>query len=386
MKKVVVILCAFLIVCSTFTGCVGVESLELKNRLIIQGIGIDEKDGELSVSVQVLNTDTSSNPNSGNSPSDIVKLYTVTGPSVSEAIDKLTKMTGKDPLLSQNRIVVFGKSLSEKGLSPYLDDFIRSAENRETVLMAIADEKAEDIIYADLGEGVIPAREVEHILSSSNLNYNIINTKVYEFINKISDETACATAPVVCCKEDDEKDVISICSTAVFNEDKLVDEVDKDIASGLAWVNNKVEKGKFSVTINNNTNVTLGISKSKTKIKATVRDSKPYFIINVKCQLDCSEINDSIFNKKTYADIDSIGEAAQKQIKDYIENSINECIIKKQSDVFGFGTRLMRHEPKYFKSEITDWQATLPNISYEVSVQVKIKNIGGSAAALYGKQ
>ena len=59
-----------------FGGCNSHNSkLELKNRLIVQGIGIDKADGQLSVSVQAINTDVSCNSAASGAPDEVVNSY-----------------------------------------------------------------------------------------------------------------------------------------------------------------------------------------------------------------------------------------------------------------------------------------------------------------------
>ena len=98
-----------------FSGCQNSEN-ELKNRLIVQAIGIDaQKDGTVLVTLQTLNTEMAGNPNSGASLGDVVTSFQVTGKTVADAISNAATMIGKKPLLSQNRLVVFGRDTAERG-------------------------------------------------------------------------------------------------------------------------------------------------------------------------------------------------------------------------------------------------------------------------------
>lgn len=376
---------ALLAVLLLFGGCNTQSSkLELKNRLIVQGIGIDRRDGRLSVSVQALNTDVSSNSASSGAPDEVVKYYNVSGRSVSEAISKLSDITGSDPLISQNRIVVFGREFAQEGISDYLDDFVRTTQNRITVYVAVADGKAEDVIFARLGENIIPARRAEQIISSSSFNANVVSTRVFELINAFSDETASAALPVLKCVKDGENDILEISATAIFKDGRLICEKDSEIATGILWANGKIGKGEISFDGANGVNVTADIIKSDTAVKAEIKDGKPCFNINISCSLDLSEVNKSVFKIMELEDINEIGEYAERAIEKYVENSINECIMNESADVFGFGRRLKRTCPRYFKSNVADWSEMMKNCEYNTQVNVKIERVGGSVARLYG--
>ena len=367
-----------------FGGCNTQNSkLELKNRLIVQGIGIDKSDGMLSVSVQALNTDVSSNSASSGAPEEVVKCYSVSGRSVSEAISKLSDITGSDPLISQNRIVVFGHEFAEDGIADYLDDFVRTTENRITVYVAVADGKADDIIFSSLGENIIPARRAEQIIRSSDFNANVVSTRAFELINAFSDGTASATLPVLKCVKDGENDVLEVSATALFKDEKLICEKDDEIATGILWANDRIGKGEISFEGANGVNITANIIKSGTKIKTEIRDGKPCFDIKIKCSLDLSEVNKSVFEIMEIDDINEVGEYAERAIENYVENSINECIMKESADVFGFGRRLKRTCPSFYKSNVSDWSEMMKNCEYNTQVDVKIERVGGSVARLY---
>ena len=367
-----------------FGGCSSHNStLELKNRLIVQGIGIDKADGQLSVSVQALNTDVSSNSAASSAPDEVVKYYCVKGKSVSEAIGKLSDITGSDPLISQNRIVVFGREFAQEGIEDYLDDFVRTTQNRTTVCVAVADGKAEDIIFARLGENIVPARRAEQIIRSTDFNANVVSTRVFELLNTFSDGTASAALPVLKCTKGDKTDTIEITSTAIFKDERLIDETEDEIATGILWANDRIGNGEITFDDENGVTITAKVIKSKTKIKTKIKDGKPCFDIKIKCSLDISEVNKNVFQVMELSEISDIGSCAEQTIKNYVENSINECIMNESADVFGFGRRLKRTCPRYYKANVDDWSEVMKACEYNAQVDVKIERVGGSVARLY---
>lgn len=379
------LLCFAIVVLTVFLGgCkTNNSSSELKNRIIVQGIGIDKKDGELSVSVQALNTDVSSNSASSGAPEEVVKYYLLTGSSISEAINSLSDITGKDPLISQNRIVVFGRSFLEDGITDYLDDFVRTTENRITVYVAAADDKAQDIIFASLGENIIPARRAEKIISSSDFNSNVVNTRVYELINAFSSETDSAVLPVLKCEKNGEYDVIEVSSIAIVNRGKLVGEKETEIATGILWVNGRMSRGEIGFECRDGMTVTAKIIKNKTDVSVNMENGIPCFNIKINCSLDLNEINKNVFDIMDLNDIEEIGEYARKSITQCVQNSIDECINKDSSDVFGFGRRLKRTYPDYFRDNVSSWEESMKKARYNTQVNVKIERVGGSVAKIY---
>lgn len=387
MKKLITAVC-LLLVLSLLCSCAGTgetKSNELKNRLIILALGLDKaEDGKILVSVQALNTDVTSNASSQSTPESMVKYYSQKGKSISEAVSKLSDLTGKNPLLSQNRIVIFGWELANDGISDYLDDFIRNTENRSSVLVAVSQEKAQKIVYADVGENIIPARMAEQIIESSAEQGYCLNTRVYDLINAITDEKSCLAVPVIRLKESDENSSkMYVDSIGIFKSDKLNSVKKTDVAKGVLFACNRIQNGTVEVEYNDS-NVALSILKSTTRTKTEIADGKPKFTIKIDVSMSISEINGNILKKKTEKDFKMIEQLASKKIKEYVENSINECIIKESSDIFGFGKRLMRTQPKYYKNNITNWLEEMGASEYSVEVSVRLKGVGDSAAVLHG--
>lgn len=387
MKKIIssavllMMLSALLCSCNRITD---INSSEIKNRLIILALGIDKADnGEILVSVQTLNTDVSSSTAGQSASENMVKCYSQRAKSVSQAISKLADLTGKNPLLSQNRIVLLGWELANEGISDYLDDFVRNTENRSSVLVAITQEKAEDVINAELGKNVIPARLAEQIIESSAQMSYTINTRVYDVLNGISDDKSCIAVPLIrLVKEKDENKIVAD-KTGIFKDDKLSSVKNSEITRGIIFACDDVKKGNVSFEYNNS-NITLSILKSDTKTTVDIQNGVPHFKIKINASLSISEINSSISKRINDNDLKNIKYEAEKKIEKCVENSVNECIIKESTDVFGFGKRLMRNKAEYYKKNIEDWHKDMKKSSFSVEADVKIKGVGDSAAVLHG--
>ncbi|EKC76285.1 germination protein, Ger(x)C family, partial [human gut metagenome] len=111
-----------------------------------------------------------SNPNNGGTPDDIVKNMTIDSQNISSAIQSISKTLGKLPMMSQNRVIIFGNEAAKAGVGKALDYFVRNSDNRATVYAAVAEDTAGQILRAEMGQRVIPAKELSNVLSSSKYN------------------------------------------------------------------------------------------------------------------------------------------------------------------------------------------------------------------------
>ena len=356
-----------------FTSCGAINRAELKNRLIIQGIGLDLADGnKLQISVQTLNTDVSTHASSNSEPETLVKLYSISANTLSEAVKKFSELTGKNPVLSQNRIVVFGSELAKRGVGQYLDDFFRNDENRFSVLTLVSSTTAKDIIDAKLGENVIPARLLEKIILTADENFEITKTSVLQLQNSILNGKSACVIPVAEVAKSEKDDKINIKGSVCFLNGKMQMQADENITAGINIVNGSVKKAFFGTDLNNG-KVSFEILGCKTKIKTESINGKIRFDIKIKGSLAVDEYDGEADKKTKSEDVEKMTDAAEEYIKALAVNSIDECLIKNGIDVFGFSERLER------KSETASLDL-LRQADYNISVEFKIKRMGDSIA------
>ena len=368
----------FLIIIFLFnlTACGSENSAELKNRLIIQGIGLDlTKDGKLELSVQTLNTDVATHASSNSEPKMLVKLYCVTADTLSEAVKKLSELTGKNPVLSQNRIVIFGRKLAESGVGKYLDDFFRNDENRFSVLTCVCDGKAKELINAYLGENVIPARLVEKILLTADENFYITNLSILQLNNSVLNKTACAI-PIAEISKEGETDSLNIIGCACFVGGKMQAVFDENTAAGINILNGKIKKAFFGVNLNDGTNVSFEILKCRTSVSTKSIDGKLSFDIKIKAMLSVDEIDSAFQNNES---VEKLCQAAEDYIKALTENSIDKCIVKNKIDVFGLSRYAKRKMPELTDKNKTEAIELLRQADYNISAVFKIKRMGDSS-------
>ncbi|MGN0520551.1 MAG: Ger(x)C family spore germination protein [Candidatus Fimenecus sp.] len=383
MRKLIKVLVPIFLFCTLFSGC-DFSTEELKNRLIVQAIGIDRKeDGGVRVTLQTLNTEMTGNPNSGANPGDIVNSLTVEGATIAEAISNASETVGKMPLLSQNRLIVFGRETAENGLHGYLDYFVRNVQNRATVLVAISDTTAEELVSAKMGESVLAADSIEDILQAESFNANILSRELYNLINKLDSDTADAVLPVLRVSAEEEKSKIQMLSVGVFNKDCMRYELKDENIMALMLLSDEVQSGVFSVRNDVFASETvLRIKKCSTHIKPTVENGKVFFRVQVKLHLDVIENKTETPFTVDEAYITETQKQAEIYITDLLNQNLSYCFSEMQSDPFCFGMRFLRLHARFYKANITDWKAVLPSVQYQVETKAEISRVGNGVENL----
>lgn len=380
MKKLTVVATALILIL-TLTGCTKSSSLEIQKRLIIQGLGFDKTDnGNILLSVQALNTENAAGTSGESAPDSLVKNYTVEGITVADCTEKLKALTGKNPLLSQNRIVVFSEKLAREGIAELIDSFMRNNENRFSVLTAVCTCSAEELICADLGENVVPARLLEQSIKRSGL-YSL-STSVFDILNCLADGNKCAVLPVLSLSGNGKSMLPEISFAAVFKGDRLKSIKGADTLVGINYLSNSAETGKLSFTLPDGRAVSLEILNSRTKTSVGIYEGKPKFEIDIKTSLTLTEIRENPDGKQSLDDIEYIGRQAQNEIKKLVQNAVNECIIKDGADICGLSRRLWRTCPEYYRQHGEDAEALLGIGEYEIRINVDLLRAGDMAVTL----
>ncbi len=381
MKKVLKLLLPIFLLSVLLCGC-NYEAQELKNRLIVQAVGIDAgENGGVRVTLQTLNTEMAGNPNSGANLGDIINSLTVEGETVSEAISSVAKTVGKLPLLSQNRVIIFGRETAQKGLFDHLDYFVRNADNRATVLVAVSDTTAEEVVGTKMGESVLTANSIEDILNAMQFNTTIVNQPLYKLINKLECESSDAYLPVLQTESGagEGEGKIRFRSVAVFDEDRLSYELEDDAVTALLLLSDEVESGYFLVQNQNfSAQTVLKIRNCSVKVKPQEKDGGIQFRVKVKMEVDIAEIK----TEKPFPISDEYVEETQtlsaRYISDLLKAETADCFMQHNSDPYCLGRRFKRKYPEVYKT-IPDWKNTLPNIQLETETDIKINRVGNGA-------
>ena len=107
------ILLSVMLILLLFTGCT--ERNDLSDLSIVEGMGIDYNDDEVTVTVQTLNL--AKEGSGAEALSGNVTMNTSgKGSNISDAIENVTESLSKKLFFGQNRIIVFGMGMAENYL------------------------------------------------------------------------------------------------------------------------------------------------------------------------------------------------------------------------------------------------------------------------------
>lgn len=387
-KKLRIILIAiFLLV--LLTGCW--NRREVTELAIAVALGIDiNDDGEYIASAQILNPKENASAISGGAGYDTpVTTFTAKGRMLMEALRKLTKITPRKVYLAHLRIVVIGEKVGREGIYDALDLLSREPELRTDFYLVIAKEvKAEDILKVLTSLEKIPANKLFYTIEDAAASDSAVEkVNLNDLIDEIVDTGIQPTLTGVTIRGGPKsgltkanveslspKALLAFSGLAVFRENKLVGWLNEQESKGLNYIKGNVESTVIVTEVDEG-KVAVELVKTKTNIKPVIKNGMPRMEVNISGEANVGEVDTKLdlLNEGTFSEIT---EQINKEIKEVVQKAIRKVQEDYKSDVFGFGERIHKTEPKEWDRLEENWGELFPEVSVTVNSNIKLRRIG----------
>lgn len=372
MRKAVIAL-----VCVLCIGAVANRSAfkeDIRNRSVVQGIGIDlNDDGTYTVTLETINTENYSNAEKSASP--VMNVRTVSGKTVNSAIKSAYDIDGKMPVMSQNRVIVIGKELAEKGVMPALDYFIRDAENYPSVLISAAEMKAADFFKKATSETTVVSRDIENIILTSDEDISVSSITLCELVNRYKSAGSSFYMPIVSTVKEGDKEEVAVKSTGIFKDGKLVCSLNEDETASLNFLCNKVKKGAVDFSCEDEA-AAISLIKSSTVRRVNYDSENPTFFTKIKIEADIAEVEGGTTRNLSKDEVEKLGKSAEEKIKGNIESLCRKLYSQNKADAAGLSRLIYIHYPERFRQNEKNLSEIMAKSQYSVEVEVSIRRIG----------
>lgn len=376
MKRALIIIVVCILVVFTFNN----EELykkDIRNRLVIQGIGIDiEDDNSYSVTLQAIDTNSTEAASAEGASQPPLQIYKVSGDSIYTAIKTVVESEGKTPLYSQNRIIILGKSITEKNMDNVIDFFVRDVENSSSVYVAAAEKTAAEILETKSGEEYVSARNLKNSIDSHKYDARIFATSLYELISRYNSDIKDFALPLLSVKEENGEKDVEISGTALFNNKAYREVISKDDTLYLNLLCNKVCNTGLVYSTEDNTRISLDVVKSKTKRTLNVENGILTFKIKVTMNADISEISGGVATTMDNADIEEFSKHGEEYIEKQIKEVISTMYDRYDSDAAGLVRLVYICEQDYYKKNKKDLDSVMKSSIYEIECDLNIRRVG----------
>lgn len=379
MKKIK--LAAVLLLCFAsvflFSSCEK-PGTELSELMIMQGIGIDFEKDIYTVTVEILNNEQSGSPGGDGTSEEKTKIYYAKGETVSEALRKLTEKSGNEPLFAHNRVIVLGEKTITRDLRDIIDFFERDYDSRVSQLICIAkNSSAEEIIRAELLKDGVKCEILENMLEEGYKNSIIPRVRIIDAVNHLKDSTSGVCIPAVSVQKNGGNENYYLDGCGVFGADgKFLKYIDSNVAEGLTFLNDTVQKGYLTAKLSKKGKATVLINKGKTRFEITEEDGVLKYNMNIKLSCDLDEIEGQENFQNDTEILNAIKTGINESVCKKVENTFISLQNTPSSDVIRFGKRLRLDNLKLYNTLCDDWNNVFPEIKLTVTVETTIRRIG----------
>lgn len=359
-KKLLIIF--FPLIFLLLTACS--EQQQIHQKLIVQGIAIDYVENKYALTVQALDFQ---NPAGEEEPN--VKTLKISGNSLVEALESISKQTNLEPVYSQNLVVIIGEEIAKMGIDRFMDFFVRHYETRPKVKVCVTKGSASEIFKCKSDGKPIKSKNI-HDLIPENLNSDILHfvanlkSNILDSYAAWLDVDSSADEPEVCLK-----------GVALFKKDVLKDYLYGDEAMGFMLLKGVSDFGACSVSVDSSQDVTCSINEIHPSIESDFSTEFPNFTVNLQ-----GSISVFAFDKKFDAYFDeNIKILIRKRFSEKLTNMCTQCIskcISMGADFFDWGRILKNCNPHEFRRIENSWNEYIQKCKYKICPEINVTITG----------
>lgn len=375
LKKLSALLLAGIILFS-LCSCSSPAVHQLKDEVLVQGVGVDYKDNEFEVTLQVLDI-SKAGVSASESKGNLTTTYSSKGDTVASAITNGQKVLDRDTFLAQNKLIVLGEEVAKKYLDQVLDFFVRSKTCRPDVQVAVTTDTAKEIMESKCKDAEIPAQKIQNTIINGEFNGKSVNHMIMDVVNDMKNPVTGYYLPVVKLFEEGEN--VTVSGVAVFNPENEPGYLDDEATSGLLWAKNKMKNATLVIDTDNFGKVTLRVVISRSRVKLSVKDNRIQYQLKIKCFCNISEMEQGINKTMTQEDLNQIQERTAALIQSQVKSALDKSLKEYQCDAFDIGRRLSQQEYGFYKKIKDNYTEQLPFVQYEILPNVKVKRLDNEA-------
>ena len=360
--------------CLLFSGCIKIVNLQ--DRAIVQGVGVDYEDGQYLVTMQIFSSDGSGGQTIIDSSKQNAKVITCRGKTISEAVEDTSISQGKDFFLGHNRLVILGESARKLPLSESLSYFINTMDSRADVNVLLAEKSASEVLNADINQGILPALTIEKTIQNADDSGKISEVLLIDILRSLATEHQSALVPVIAVADDEAENkklkTIELTGMAVFSDGIYQGTLSESETRGMMFLRDEIEKTVYSVFNEDFREISVELYHSNTKIIPDIKGDDLRFTVKISAD---GMVQEKVLEPgKTFDEqsVERVEDVIQEKIRTECEDAFRKAVLEYKSDVFYLGDMVWRDQPELWKRLQDEWKENAGKIrlSYEIKVDI----------------
>ena len=362
MKRFLAItLCLFI----PFTLCGCWNRREIGNLSIVMGFAVDtaekEKD-KIEITSQIANTKGASSEENG--PNVHFKNITIEGDYVFPSIRASVSKAGSKLYMAHNFVVIFGQEAAEQGILQYMDFFMRDHEMRLSTNLLVARGRGADILNVSAGFQKIPALHIKNLIDSQEQLSSGFTVTAMDFCNRVYSKKSAPLIPIIEIDDSGEEEQLRMSGTAIFDENKMIGEMDNYETRGVLWATGGVSQGVVVTSPAENEFIGMDVLHSSGGTKTEIDENGK---VTMVIQANVTGTFDSERGYEDYTTeegLKTMTSAFSREVESEIRSALEKSKELK-SDVFGFSEILFKSDPQL-------WEKMQNEDFYDLPVRIEV--------------
>lgn len=367
LKSFKLIACIVMIT-AMLSGCV--NTVHLKDLMIVEGMGVEMQDDNVNIIIQTLKLGAAA----GSETPQGNRTYNTegNGNTIVDAVSGLSKSVSKKLFFGQNKLIVFSRDIAENDFEEKLDYFLRSSDSRIDVAVCLSDNSAKQIIESKENDAGVPSENIVYLLKNGEEAGLSAYVTMGDLMNMASDKTSDVYLAVLEKKED--QDNVQTKGLGLFNKQKLAYVTNDDETMGFLLIADKVKTCSIEFEDEELGKVSVKIFNPKAEKEVYVSDGNIIFSVNLRSQLMIDEVEKGMI---TSLDDDKLKRICSKADEELERLCINAFFVCRDngSDSLRVGEYLARDCPKVYENVSDEWDVYFKNVGLSVNADTSLKKI-----------
>ncbi len=350
------------------------SNVNLLDRAIVVGMGIDYEDDEISLSAQVLIPKNSSSASQGN---DFV-VYSSRGKTVQEAVENLSYTVGLKASFAHTNVIILGDRFLKSGRTDVLEFLVTSDMVTDNTLLVASAGDAKEILAVQMPINEVASYHLTEILQSNRKEAGQNTASLKSYFENIYKVGHTASLPLVFLREGEfgllgqessgeKPKLLDVSHVVVTNKEGYLIRLGRRQSNALSYTTEKLNAGVLSymgddgmekeavILRTDATKTALSYDVTEIRIDFSVRPSQKYYV-------------------SASGATGGISQSEQEQLRAQIISAVADCfeICKYyDADVFHLGEELYREYGEEWKRSVG--KSYLDGLKLKITVNLNVK-------------
>ncbi|EON70373.1 Ger(x)C family spore germination protein [Lysinibacillus sphaericus] len=376
MKKKIIFLASLTLIL-LLSGCWDVS--EPQRMYYVHGVGIDIKDNQYEVYLQLINYANVAKSETASPPGPKAEIGHAKGKTMEEAIYKLYDSIDLEVFWGHmSYLILSEEALKSEHVISIFDSFIRFRETRYQIYVQCTQEPLEEILLVTpILDKSITSSKLSSPLTTSSFEASVEPVNFRNLILDLNEPSHEVKLPLISINknwrdsEEESSPETHLEGIGILSKDGFKGIIKGDATRGTQWMQQQTSRGDLTITLDSSEKdyLTVDLEKHKLEVKPIVKDNEVQFEIDV--------IVDATINGfKGKVTSDEIRKGIIKKVKEEIKKTYEEGL-KIDTDIYRLSEYLYRYNIKKWKKLEKDGKVPLTKDSISnINVHVNKINPG----------